>query len=321
LGHSSWLRDHQDNLIGVIFIVRDLTEGKRTEEMIRRMDRLTSIGQLSAGIAHEIRNPLASISLNVQMLSKKLALDNAAKNLVSDTLEGIDRIKSLVKGMLDFAKPSTPALQRGSMSRVLRNSIALLHSQLRKKSIEVKLDLAEDLEIVLTSIRFSRSLSICCSMGWRPCPTGAASGSKHHRQRSEKRRRHLALHIMDWRRHRSTNLSRSSILFHHQAGRNRAGPSIVTEILISTTPPLTWSAGRPGTHLYLSFRSISRKYMYRYKIMMSTTTSCSRILSQECPGRKVRHPRGGEGEDAIDLLRKNSVTWCSWMSGFPARTA
>ena len=72
---SSWLRDHQGNLIGVIFIVRDLTEGKRTEELIRRMDRLTSIGQLSAGIAHEIRNPLASISLNVQMLSKKLALD------------------------------------------------------------------------------------------------------------------------------------------------------------------------------------------------------------------------------------------------------
>ena len=71
---SSWLRDHQDSLIGVIFIVRDLTEGKRTEELIRRMDRLTSIGQLSAGIAHEIRNPLASISLNVQMLAKKLPL-------------------------------------------------------------------------------------------------------------------------------------------------------------------------------------------------------------------------------------------------------
>jgi two-component system NtrC family sensor kinase len=196
---SSWLRDHQNNRIGVVFIVRDLTEGKRTEELIRRMDRLTSIGQLSAGIAHEIRNPLASISLNVQMLSKKLALDDAAKNIVSDTLEGIDRIKSLVKGMLDFAKPSTPALKRGSMSRVLRNSIALLHSQLRKKSIEVKLDLAEDLpEIVFDEHQIQQVLVNLLLNGLEAMSDGGSIRIKSNIAKDQKkRRRHLALHIMD----------------------------------------------------------------------------------------------------------------------------
>jgi two-component system NtrC family sensor kinase len=196
---SSWLRDHQDHLIGVIFIVRDLTEGKRTEELIRRMDRLTSIGQLSAGVAHEIRNPLASISLNVQMLSKKWALDEAAQNIVSDTLEGIDRIKSLVKGMLDFAKPSTPALKRGSLARVLNNSIALLDSQLRKKRIDVKLDLVEDLpEIVFDEHQIQQVLVNLLLNGLEAMSDGGSLRIKGSLGKDQKkRRRHLALQIMD----------------------------------------------------------------------------------------------------------------------------
>ncbi len=196
---SSWLRDHQDNRIGVVFSVRDLSEAKRTEEMIRRMDRLTSIGQLSAGIAHEIRNPLASISLNVQMLSKKLALDDASRNIVADTLEGIDRIKSLVKGMLDFAKPSTPALKRGSIARVLRNSISLLDSQMRKKRVEVKVDLPETLpEIVIDEQQIQQVLVNLLLNGLESMADGGSIriigrlGSHN-----KKRQRHLALQISD----------------------------------------------------------------------------------------------------------------------------
>ena len=195
---SSWLRDHQDNRIGVIFIVRDLTEGKRTEELIRRMDRLTSIGQLSAGIAHEIRNPLASISLNVQMLAKKLPLGLAAKNMVSDTLEGIDRIKSLVKGMLNFARPSTPALKRDSIARVLRNSISLLDSQLRKKRIEVKLDLAEDLpEVVFDEHQIQQVLVNLLLNGLEAMSDGGSIKIKSTIGKDHKKRRQLALHITD----------------------------------------------------------------------------------------------------------------------------
>ncbi|MHB8070121.1 MAG: GAF domain-containing protein [Desulfobaccales bacterium] len=196
---SSWLRDHQDNLIGVVFSVRDLSEAKRTEEMIRRMDRLTSIGQLSAGIAHEIRNPLASISLNVQMLSKKLALDDASKNIVSDTLEGIDRIKSLVKGMLDFAKPSYPALKKGSIARVLRHSISLLDSQTRKKRIEIKLDMPEDLpEVVFDEHQIQQVLVNLLLNGLEAMSDGGSirikAGLGSH---NKKRQRRLALQITD----------------------------------------------------------------------------------------------------------------------------
>jgi two-component system NtrC family sensor kinase len=133
------------------------------------------------------------------MLSKKLALDDAAKNIVADTLEGIDRIKSLVKGMLDFAKPSTPALKRGSIARVLRNSIALLDSQLRKKNIEVKLDLPEDLpEIVFDEHQIQQVLVNLLLNGLEAMSDGGSLRIRGSLGRDQKkRRRHLALHITD----------------------------------------------------------------------------------------------------------------------------
>ncbi|MHC1724835.1 MAG: sensor histidine kinase [Syntrophobacteraceae bacterium] len=105
------------------------------------MDRLSSLGQLSAGIAHEIRNPLASINFNVQMLAKKLPLDDHLKLIIQDTLEGIDRIKTLVKGILDFTRPKVPALEPGSIESILIGSISLMRSQFASKDIEVKMDL------------------------------------------------------------------------------------------------------------------------------------------------------------------------------------
>jgi PAS domain S-box-containing protein len=147
---SSLLRNHQGNLIGAMLIVRDLTEEKKTEELIRRIDRLTSLGQLSAGIAHEIRNPLASINFNVQLLAKKLAAaDDNARSLIDDTREGIDRIRILVKGMLDFAKPSLPCLKKDSIVRVLKDTISLMDSQLKKKKVMVKLGILDDIPDVV----------------------------------------------------------------------------------------------------------------------------------------------------------------------------
>ena len=124
-----------------MLITRDLTEEKRTEDLIRRIDRLTSLGQLSAGIAHEIRNPLASINFNVQLLAKQLTGLESAQSLIDDIREGIDRISSLVKGMLDFTRPSLPSLKRGPLVRTVRAAIALMDSELKKDKVEVVLQL------------------------------------------------------------------------------------------------------------------------------------------------------------------------------------
>jgi two-component system NtrC family sensor kinase len=141
---SSQLKSRDGTVLGAVLIAQDITEAKRSEEWMRRMDRLTSLGQLSAGIAHEIRNPLASINFNVQFLARQLDPDEKTRRIIGDTLTGVDRIKDLVKGMLDFCRPAPPKLKSDSIRRCLEDAVSLLESQFRKNDIRVALSLAQD---------------------------------------------------------------------------------------------------------------------------------------------------------------------------------
>ena len=132
---SSQLKSRDGTVLGAVMIAPDLTEAKRSEEWMRRMDRLTSLGQLSAGIAHEIRNPLASINFNIQLLSKRLTLDEKTKRIIDNSLAGVDRIKGLVKGMLDFCRPAPPKLKRDSIHRAVEDAVSLMDSQFGKHGI------------------------------------------------------------------------------------------------------------------------------------------------------------------------------------------
>ena len=154
---SSFLKSHDTNVTGIIITIQNLTEIKKTEELIRRMDRLSSLGQLSAGIAHEVRNPLASINFNVQMLSKRLDKDDKTGDILNDTIKGIDRLKRLVKGMLDFTKPGIPSLKRGVINDVVRDSIALIDAQIKKRNIYLETKLGKDLpEIVFDPVQMQQ---------------------------------------------------------------------------------------------------------------------------------------------------------------------
>jgi two-component system, NtrC family, sensor kinase len=196
---SSLLRNHQGNLIGAMIILRDLTEEKKTEELIRRIDRLTSLGQLSAGIAHEIRNPLTSINFNVQLLAKKAAVTGNAINLIKDTQEGIDRIRTLVKGMLDYAKPTLPCLKGDSLSRVVRESIGLMDSQLKEKRVEVLCSLEDNLpEVIVDAHQIQQVIVNLLLNGMEAMPEGgririAGEVEKCPKTRSDQ----IVLHVTD----------------------------------------------------------------------------------------------------------------------------
>jgi len=141
---SSQLKSRDGTVLGAVLIARDLTEAKRSEEWMRRMDRLSSLGQLSAGIAHEIRNPLASINFNVQFLARQLDPDDKTRKIIDDTLTGVERIKGLVKGMLDFCRPAPPILKSESINRAIEDAVSLLDSQFRKHNVRVEMALAPE---------------------------------------------------------------------------------------------------------------------------------------------------------------------------------
>jgi len=206
---SSLLRNHQGNLIGAMVIIRDLTEEKKTEELIRRIDRLTSLGQLSAGIAHEIRNPLTSINFNVQLLAKKVTVSQTARNLIADTQEGIDRIRTLVKGMLDFAKPSHPCLKNDSLLRVVQGSIALMDSQLKEKKVEVLCALQENLpEVILDAHQIQQVLVNLLLNGMEAMPDGGTIRIGGRYEKGPKKcGEHVVLQVMD----QGTGISREDL--------------------------------------------------------------------------------------------------------------
>jgi two-component system sensor histidine kinase PilS (NtrC family) len=106
LGFSiSPLTDPEGSLIGHTLIFQDITKFKELEEQMKRVDKMAAVGLLAAGMAHEIRNPLASLSGSVQMLNTELNLDENQQHLMEITLREAERLNTLITDFLLFAQP------------------------------------------------------------------------------------------------------------------------------------------------------------------------------------------------------------------------
>lgn len=104
-----------------------------------RADRLATLGQLAAGAAHEIRNPLTSIRSTIQYLLRDLP-DDGKRELVRDLLEEVDRINGIIEGLLSFARPSEPKWERCDLCQVLEQTVNLVSTTAGKRGVEVRLD-------------------------------------------------------------------------------------------------------------------------------------------------------------------------------------
>ncbi len=139
------LKDAQDEPTGYIVIFQDLTEKRKLEEELRVRDRMAAVGELAAGIAHEIGNPLAAISGSAQMLSGSLPADASGARLVDIILKESRRLDRTIKGFLRFARPKDSALVRFDVVELLREHFALLsNSEEVAASHELSLDLGHE---------------------------------------------------------------------------------------------------------------------------------------------------------------------------------
>lgn len=127
---------------GAILTIHDLTEIKQTEAMLRRVDNLSSLGRMSASIAHEIRNPLASINFNVQILSKKILDD--MQRISNKVLTDIDRINMIIKRTLDFSRNSSPDMVYDYINGLVEESLGLMKQQLKNQEIKIVKDMQSD---------------------------------------------------------------------------------------------------------------------------------------------------------------------------------
>jgi len=126
LGFSiSPLTDPEGSLIGHTLIFQDITKFKEMEEEMKRVDKMAAVGVLAAGMAHEIRNPLASLSGSIQLLKSELSLDDHQQHLMEISLRESERLNALITDFLLFAQPPQSRKILYPIRRILEETIDL----------------------------------------------------------------------------------------------------------------------------------------------------------------------------------------------------
>jgi len=124
----SRLTDAFGNHRGYIVIFQDLTRWRRMQEELRMKDRMVAVGELAAGLAHEIGNPLAAISGSVQMLAGRIDGDPAQRKLIEILLKESHRLDRTIKGFLRFARPRERSSVSFDIARLLTENFELLRN-------------------------------------------------------------------------------------------------------------------------------------------------------------------------------------------------
>jgi two-component system sensor histidine kinase PilS (NtrC family) len=120
------LHDRAGSPLGYIFIFQDLTEIQALEQEVRLKERMAALGEMAAGMAHELRNPLAAISGSVQYLRGRLDPDGETRELMDIILRESQRLDRAIRDFLTFARPGTFAPERCDLVRLLDDQLKLL---------------------------------------------------------------------------------------------------------------------------------------------------------------------------------------------------
>ncbi len=150
--------DKEGGTVGAIIDFQDLTLVKKMKAELERADRLAAIGELSARIAHEIRNPLASISGSVQLIAGGKNIDPQDKVLLTIVLRETERLNTLIKDFLAYARPTQPVKTKIRLSWILDEIKALLEADPRFSSISFREECLEGLFLFVDGDQFRQVL-------------------------------------------------------------------------------------------------------------------------------------------------------------------
>jgi two-component system sensor histidine kinase PilS (NtrC family) len=142
LGFSkSMLKDSDGSVQGTVYAFQDVTRLKQMEEHVKLVDRFAAIGRLATGMAHEIRNPLASMSGSIQMLGETLELDSANKRLMDIVLKETNRLDQLLSDFVLFTHPDDRKKEWVDLDGIIDDTLKMLAYNPLKNGIEVEKNL------------------------------------------------------------------------------------------------------------------------------------------------------------------------------------
>ncbi len=129
-------------------ICRDITERLETEKRIREAEHLAHIGEITASLAHEIRNPLSAAGMSIQMLLKNQAFKGNEKRRLEILAQEVGRLNRIVTEMLDFAKPMRFDLQPGSLAALVDSCLDAIETRIMEKDIVITKRVSRSLPLV-----------------------------------------------------------------------------------------------------------------------------------------------------------------------------
>ncbi|NGP60710.1 ATP-binding protein [Paenibacillus thiaminolyticus] len=148
---SNVLRDEQGQIVGAYVLFKDVSNLRSLEEQVQRSDRLAMIGQIAAGTAHEIRNPLTSIKGFLQMFKKKLGEHGMIKEVhyTDIMLTEINRINELVGEFLLLSKPKHLTIERVNLHQVLGEILPIIQNEAVLHAVQVNYKADEPLPLII----------------------------------------------------------------------------------------------------------------------------------------------------------------------------
>jgi len=148
-------------ITGSLIYIEDITEKRKYEYRLRRAENLASLTTLAAGVAHEIKNPLGSISIHIQLLQKALAKkniknDSQTEKYFSVLKEEIDRLNRIVIDFLFAVRPMNLELREGDINRIISQIMEFVSYEMEQSKIMCLLELDEDLPRILFDERYMK---------------------------------------------------------------------------------------------------------------------------------------------------------------------
>jgi signal transduction histidine kinase len=144
----SQVKDDEGTAIGAIIFFKDLTRVEQLEERERLRDRLASLGEMAAGIAHELKNPLAGIEVMAGLLRRQVPDSKDAQSLLADILSEAKLANAIVVEMLEFVRPVRLQVERTDIAGVLQQSVTMAESKASRGQVAVRVNLEPGLPMI-----------------------------------------------------------------------------------------------------------------------------------------------------------------------------
>src|SRR5262245_20885352 len=144
----SQVKDEGGQAVGAVMFFKDLTQVEQLEERERLRDRLASLGEMAAGIAHELKNPLAGIEVMAGLLRRQVADSKDAQSLLADIISEAKLANAIVVEMLEFVRPIRLQVERTDVAEVVHQAITLADSKAARGAVSVNISIDADLPAI-----------------------------------------------------------------------------------------------------------------------------------------------------------------------------